>query len=295
MDVRAKRRARAGFEPLRGGGIAEGILRLFGSRESWAKPSARHGSNPARKDQGAKPDPWRAEILAPPGQGCVPPIRPIADSPHTPPFTTAQVRPIFPALMWLSILIPILLTILVIVCVLLVLVVLMQRPRSEGLGAAFGSGMTENIFGAQTTTVLTKATVYLGGIFFGITLILTILVSRQSAERRVGLLESEIKTTKPAPTATVAPGTSAVPASTVAPSGNPATSVTPQSSAIPQTSATPVTSAAPETSATPLASATPALTPTPAPSPTAATKEEAKPTATPSEQNSPVASPSGKP
>src|SRR5258707_3310867 len=161
-----------------------------------------------------------------------------------------------PPLMWLSIFIPILLVILVVVCLLLVLVVLMQRPRSEGLGAAFGSGMTENIFGAQTSSVLTKATVYLGGIFFGVSLILTILVARQSAERRVGLLESEIKTTKPAPTATVAPGTSAVPAPTVTPSGNPTTSATPQSSAIPQTSATPVT---------------------------AATKEETKPSATPSE------------
>ena len=171
--------------------------------------------------------------------------------------------------MWLSIFIPILLTILVIVCVLLVLVVLMQRPRSEGLGAAFGSGMTENIFGAQTTTVLTKATVYLGGIFFGITLILTILVSRQSSARRVGLLENEIKNAKPAPTASVAPNTSAVPNPTVAPG------------AIPETSATPVTSATPETSATPVASATPALTPTPVPSATAATKEGTKPTATP--------------
>jgi preprotein translocase subunit SecG len=240
---------------------------------------------------------WGA--MTSPHPGILPsPFRRFAVSPFrpfTPPFTTAPERPIFPALMWLSILIPILLTILVIVCVLLVLVVLMQRPRSEGLGAAFGSGMTENIFGAQTTTVLTKATVYLGGIFFGITLILTILVSRQSAERRVGLLESEIKTTKPAPTATVVPGTTAVPGSTVAPSGSATTSATPQSSAIPQTSATPATSAAPETSATPLASATPALTPTPVQSPTAATKEEAKPSATPSEQNSPVASPSGKP
>jgi preprotein translocase subunit SecG len=183
--------------------------------------------------------------------------------------------------MWLSIFIPILLTILVIVCVLLVLVVLMQRPRSEGLGAAFGSGMTENIFGAQTTTVLTKATVYLGGIFFGTTLIITILVSRQSSERRVGLLENEIKNAKPAPTAIVAPKTSAVPGPTIAPGGAPSTSATPQSSVNPQTSATPVTSATPETSATPLASATPALTPTPVPSPTAATKEETKPTATP--------------
>ena len=179
--------------------------------------------------------------------------------------------------MWLSILIPILLTILVIVCVLLVLVVLMQRPRSEGLGAAFGSGMTENIFGAQTTTVLTKATVYLGGIFFGITLILTILVSRQSSERRVGLLESELKNAKPAATAMVAPKTSAIPSSTtglpsatVSASSTPAVSVTPQSSASPQTSASPEVSTTPE------------ATPTPVASPSAAAKEEAKPTATPS-------------
>ena len=95
--------------------------------------------------------------------------------------------------MWLSIFIPILLSILVIVCVLLTLVVLMQRPKNEGLGAAFGSSMTENIFGAQTATVLTKATVYLGCIFFGVTLLLTVLTARQSAERRVGVLENEVR------------------------------------------------------------------------------------------------------
>src|SRR6201990_3279288 len=121
---------------------------------------------------------------------------------HTSSFTTPSGRPIFPALMWLSIFIPILLTILVIVCVLLVLVVLMQRPRSEGLGAAFGSGMTENIFGAQTSSVLTKATVYLGGIFFGVTLLLTFLTAKQSMERRAGVLESEAKNAKPLPKAT---------------------------------------------------------------------------------------------
>src|ERR1700755_2557794 len=163
---------------------------------------------------------------------------------HTSSFTTPSGRPIFPALMWLSIFIPILLTILVIVCVLLTLVVLMQRPRSEGLGAAFGSGMTENIFGAQTTTVLTKATAYLGGIFFGVTLLITILVSRQSSERRTGLLENELKDTKAAPTTTVAPKTSAVPSPATAlpsPTANasstPAASVTPQSSAVPEASA----------------------------------------------------------
>jgi preprotein translocase subunit SecG len=115
-----------------------------------------------------------------------------------------------PALMWLSIVIPILLSILAIVCVLLTLVVLMQRPKNEGLGAAFGSGVTENIFGAQTATVLTKTTVYLGCIFFGITLLLTVLTARQSMDRRVGVLESEVRKaaaspTRRSPRATAAP------------------------------------------------------------------------------------------
>jgi preprotein translocase subunit SecG len=214
------------------------------------------------------------------------PIRRFAVSPYRPSgsssFTTAEQRPIFTALMWLSILIPILLTILVIVCVLLTLVILMQRPRSEGLGAAFGSGMTENIFGAQTTTVLTKATTYLGGLFFGITLLLTILISRQSSERRTGLLESELQNTKPAPGATVAPKTSALPSPTTGlPSATANASSTPAASVTPQSSATPQTSASPEVSATPVSSATPEATTSPVSSPSAAVKQEAKPTATP--------------
>lgn len=70
-----------------------------------------------------------------------------------------------------------LLTLHVLVCLLIVLVVLMQRPRNEGLGAAFGSGMTENIFGAQTTHVLAKFTTYLGGTFFLLTLALAMIYS----------------------------------------------------------------------------------------------------------------------
>ena len=46
----------------------------------------------------------------------------------------------------------------VLIALLMVLVILMQRPKSEGLGAAFGGAVTENIFGAQTTNVLVKFT-----------------------------------------------------------------------------------------------------------------------------------------
>jgi preprotein translocase subunit SecG len=78
----------------------------------------------------------------------------------------------------MSILIPILIVIHVSISLLMVLVVLMQRPRSEGLGAAFGGGMTENLFGAQTTHVLQKFTVWLGVGFFVVTLLLAMAYAR---------------------------------------------------------------------------------------------------------------------
>lgn len=92
-----------------------------------------------------------------------------------------------------------LLTILeVIVCLLLTLLVLMQRPRQEGLGAAFGTGVTDQMFGAQTTNVLQKATVYLGAMLFGLTFVLAILVSKQNhnAKANASLVRPEDKAIK---------------------------------------------------------------------------------------------------
>ena len=81
----------------------------------------------------------------------------------------------------MSILINVLVAFHVLVCLLMVVVVLMQRPKNEGLGAAFGGGMTENIFGAQTTHVLQKFTVWLGIVFFALTLLLAIIYAKRSA------------------------------------------------------------------------------------------------------------------
>jgi preprotein translocase subunit SecG len=78
----------------------------------------------------------------------------------------------------MSILMPILVTLHVIVCLMLVLVVLMQRPRSEGLGSAFGGGITDNVFGSQTTNVLARFTTWMAIGFFGITLLLSILTAK---------------------------------------------------------------------------------------------------------------------
>ena len=47
----------------------------------------------------------------------------------------------------LPIVIKILLVIHVIVSLLIILLVLMQRPKNEGLGAAFGGGTTDQLFG----------------------------------------------------------------------------------------------------------------------------------------------------
>ena len=81
--------------------------------------------------------------------------------------------------MWF--ILPFLTTCLVIVCLLMIVVVLMQRPKSEGLGASFGGGMTDNLFGAETTNVLSRFTVWLGGLFFLLTLVISILYVKRSS------------------------------------------------------------------------------------------------------------------
>ena len=66
---------------------------------------------------------------------------------------------------------------LLIVCALLLLVVLMQRPKQEGLGAAFGAQMTDQAFGAQTTNVLKKGTVLFGTLFMVLCFVLAVLMN----------------------------------------------------------------------------------------------------------------------
>lgn len=68
---------------------------------------------------------------------------------------------------------------LLIVSALLLLVVLMQRPKQEGLGAAFGAQMTDQAFGAQTTDVLKKGTVFFGTLFMVLCFVLAVLMNAQ--------------------------------------------------------------------------------------------------------------------
>src|SRR4051794_41519004 len=103
----------------------------------------------------------------------------------------------------MNLLINLCLVLFVLVAALMVFVILMQRPKSEGLGAAFGGGVTENIFGAQTTNVLVKFTGWLAGIFFVLTFALSILYAHRSTSQSA--LRSELMKTQPAPTTSASP------------------------------------------------------------------------------------------
>jgi len=142
----------------------------------------------------------------------------------------------------MNLLINLLSGIFVLVALLMVLVILMQRPKSEGLGAAFGGAVTENIFGAQTTNVLVKFTAWLAGIFFALTFALSILYAHRStadsAFRRELMKSQAASQASPAPTtvpqtspgASPAPdsGAGVLPAGTTPPAASPAASAKPQ-------------------------------------------------------------------
>jgi preprotein translocase subunit SecG len=87
----------------------------------------------------------------------------------------------------------------------LVFVVLMQRPRSEGLGSAFGGGITDNVFGSQTSNVLAKFTTWMAIGFFGITLLLSVLTVKATSGKTAvqeKLLSSPVPTATPEAAAT---------------------------------------------------------------------------------------------
>ena len=145
----------------------------------------------------------------------------------------------------MNILINVLLAVDMLVALLMTLVILMQRPKSEGLGAAFGGGVTENIFGAQTTNVLVKFTGWLAGIFFALTFALSILYAQRSSSDSA--LHKELMG-MPAPAA-------ATTASPAPPLGPPTATAPPNAATSPAATAKPVTqSVAPSPSAVPSAS-----------------------------------------
>ena len=138
-------------------------------------------------------------------------------------------------MMWI---IGILTFILIVDCLFLMLLVLVQLPKKEaGLGQAFGGGATDALFGAGSGNALTKLTKYATGIFFVLTLSLSILHAQQAKSRRSGL-ESLVQ--KAAETdAKAAPVPGAVPAATTPKPNVPALTTSTNLLTTPQTSTNP--------------------------------------------------------
>ena len=87
----------------------------------------------------------------------------------------------------LGVLVNILTVILAFLCILMSLVILMQRPKQEGLGAAFGGALTDRMLGSGTTDFLQRATVFMGVIFF----LLSLTIATLMAYDRIGDRETQ--------------------------------------------------------------------------------------------------------
>ncbi len=64
---------------------------------------------------------------------------------------------------------------LVIDAVILIIVILMQKTKGAEVGAVFGAGAAAAVLGAGASTVLTKITYWLGGIFMALVLALSLI------------------------------------------------------------------------------------------------------------------------
>jgi protein translocase SecG subunit len=141
----------------------------------------------------------------------------------------------------MSILIGFLTAVLVLDCLILILLVLIQLPKKEaGAGLAFGGAATDALFGAGSGTALTKITKYSTGIFFALSLLLSVLTTHASKSsssalaREVEKQQQELQqkaqgntpgaaapsTATPAGSNTTAAGATNIPLLQVAPSSN---------------------------------------------------------------------------
>lgn len=88
-------------------------------------------------------------------------------------------------------------TVHVIVALVLVILVLMQKSHDQGVGATFGGGVTESVFGAGTTSALVKMTIWCAGIMLGTTLILAILHSHRDVNNAASISQKVLQSAPP--------------------------------------------------------------------------------------------------
>ena len=115
----------------------------------------------------------------------------------------------------MSILLGILTFILILVSLFLILVVLMQKSKDGGMGAARAGGAAEAAFGAETSNVLSRSTIYAAVLFFVLAFVLylgRIYESKHSASSAGALptiAAPAVPATTPAAATAPAAGTSA--------------------------------------------------------------------------------------
>jgi preprotein translocase subunit SecG len=89
----------------------------------------------------------------------------------------------------------------VVVAVFLIGLVLMQKSSEQGVGAAFGGGMTDTVFGGGTTTALVKLTIWCAGILLATTLVLAVLHTHRETSR--SLMQRALESAPAAPAAPI--------------------------------------------------------------------------------------------
>ncbi len=120
-------------------------------------------------------------------------------------------------------------------CVFLMLVVLLQQGKGGGMGAAFGGGATQQVFGGRGAgNLLTRATAVCATIFMLTSVSLAYVASAGDRDLKAHILEEQrkgkgnegtrVKATKPKPPATPAEG---APAAPTAPTDTPTPTPTP--------------------------------------------------------------------
>jgi len=134
----------------------------------------------------------------------------------------------------MSILLGILTVVLIFVSLFIVLVVLAQKSKDGGMGAALGGGAAEAAFGADTSNVLSKSTIYAAVIFF--VLAFSLYLGRIYERKHASSAASNVLPTITAPAAPVPAPAMTVPVT--APAANATTApaasvVTPPATATP--------------------------------------------------------------
>ena len=132
----------------------------------------------------------------------------------------------------MNVLIGLLTAVHVLVALVLIILVLMQKSSEQGIGAAFGGGVTETVFGGGTTTALVRMTIWCACIMLGSTLVLAVLHARHGGAGESLMQRTLQSAPMPAPVASQPPNLPLSPAGAAAPS-----EAKPQPPALPSSSA----------------------------------------------------------